>query len=615
MANPTIESTSQQGLPPATPPQTLGDGRDERTIVNNLLGYFNEADNARKGGLNNRDDKWEKNLNLYWNRYDWTAKAEWQAKETMPEVSSYVDRFAAALKEAMLTAGPGGFYTVVDPADREGDLTQAVKNMTDTWLSRSGRNQMGQLLSFSSVFEEQVKLGALMAMSSVVTWKEDVPGGRVAIETVDPRFVWLDPTYRNLYRIRRVELDRYDLYEMAKAEDSKGKPLFNLPEIQRLMQGIAAEDQNKREQISGHGQNISTGRAPVVLDEYIATVLDAQGNVIADKGLFVVANKQFLIRGPEANPFWHGSDWLTYTPLITVPLSVYGRSYMEDFASVASTFTELTNMILDAVHAAALKVYVVVPSILRDPGQAAQGLSPGKTFFLEEGFRPDDFATAIDMGTLPPDVMKMWQEMKSELSEAAGMNEIGLGQFAPKGRTSATEVNQTMQSSSAIVRGVAQTIEQRWLAVTLDLTWKTGLQHARANDPILQAAAGDFYPVLLEQRKDLIKRPITFQANGISTLIRKGTMLKALMGILTTIGSNELLMQEFLKAVSLDKFVKMMFELSDIDITKLQSNNREQLIRSVTEPLNGMINGQAPTGQGGARREMQSVANAMGVAK
>ena len=63
----------------------------------------------------------------------------------MAEVPSFVDRFAAALKEALISV-PSGFYTVSDPADREGDLSQAIKSMTDVWLSTAGRNQLGQLL-------------------------------------------------------------------------------------------------------------------------------------------------------------------------------------------------------------------------------------------------------------------------------------------------------------------------------------------------------------------------------------------------------------------------------------------------------------------------------------
>src|SRR5690242_7401989 len=67
-------------------------GADYNTeIVNILTTYKEEAKNARLGGMNPRDAKWEENLNLYWNRYDFSQKADWQSKEIMPEVPAYVD--------------------------------------------------------------------------------------------------------------------------------------------------------------------------------------------------------------------------------------------------------------------------------------------------------------------------------------------------------------------------------------------------------------------------------------------------------------------------------------------------------------------------------------------
>lgn len=584
---------------------------DDETIVESLTSYFNEADMARKGGLNPRDEKWEENLALYWGRHDFSNKASWQAREVMPEVPEYVDRFAASMKEALI-ATPDGFFNIIDPADQEADIGDAIRRMTSVWLSRAGRNQMGQLLPFSSVFEEQMKLGALMTTASVVTWKGDVPDGRVAIETVDPRFVWLDPTYRNLYRIRRIELDRHDLVSMAKAKDGSGHSIYNLPQLEQLVHSLN-EDQARKEEMSGHGHNISSGRSPITLDEYIATVVDAQGNVIADRALMVVANQRYLIRGPEKNPFLHGSDWLITAPLVTTPLSVYGRSYMEDFGDVAHTYTELTNLLLDAVFMSSLKAFAVVPSLLANPEQLAEGITANKMFFLEEGVKPDQFWDAVDMGTLPPEAMTMWQAIKKELSEAARINEIGIGQFAPKGRTSATEINETQQSSSALLRGIAQTVETRYLDPTLDLTWKTGLQHAKVTDTLLASAAGkDLFAALMGRRKELIKRPITFQARGISNTLRKSQMLKSLIGLMQMVASSEVMLQQFFTVVSPERLMKKLFELSDIDLFSLQLTEREKMIQSVMQPLNAAQEKAGPPG-GQPGQGAQEAARTMGL--
>src|SRR5258705_1184177 len=150
--------------------------------------------------------------------------------------------------------------------------------------------------------------------------------------------------------------------------DGKGGKIFDEVELNRLESSLT-EKTLRDEERTGTGQNIVSGRRPIQLDEYIATVISRDGTVLADRSLMVLANDSYLIRGPEKNPFWHGKDWLTYTPLVTAPLSVYGRSYMEDFGAVARTFNDLTNMIIDAVHTSSLKMFAMVPAMLLNPNQ------------------------------------------------------------------------------------------------------------------------------------------------------------------------------------------------------------------------------------------------------
>lgn len=622
MAVPTFTSTGNDS-PGALPDPRVGgqpqasEAERNAQIVETLNAYRLEGVANRSGGANPRDAKWAENANLYWNRFDFSGKAKWQSKEVMPEVPSFVDRFAAALKEA-LVAVPEGFFDVVDPADDERELAGAVKRMTDVWLSRAGRNQQGQLISFPAVFEEQVKLGALMAMSATVTWKEDVPGGRVGIETVDPQTVWLDHTYRNLYRVRRITLDRHELLGMARQRDRAGKPIWNLEAIEQLTAWVGEVDAQARERLTGTSNQVISPRVEIVLDEYVATVLDRQGNVIEKDGLFVVANERFLVRGPEKNPFAHGKDWLVFAPLITTPLSVYGRSYMEDFGSLAKTFNELTNLLLDAARASATKSYAIVPSMLSDPRQGVEGVWPGKTFLLEDGVDASKFAQALELGGVNRDAVAVWENMKNELREAAGINEIGLGQFAPNSRTSATEVMQTQQSSSALIRSVAQTIETRWLDPVLDLTWKTGVQHVRKDDRMLRTAAGsELFDALMARRPELLSRPFTFQARGISTLIQKQQMLQRLMSVMQIIASNEVLLTAFLQQIDVNRFIGLVLNLSNVDITRMQLTDRQKLIQSLVQPLQQMQQGAMgqPPVQGPAGDQMRDVASSMGVGR
>lgn len=596
-------------IDPIAPP-ALTPGKQH--ILDTLVSYKNEADQNRKGGMNPRDAKWQQNLDLYWNRYDFSTKAEWQSQNTMPEVPSYVDRFAAALKEALVSS-PTGFYTVEDPYDTEHDVSNSIKSMTDVWLSTLGRNQVGTPLDFGTVFEEQMKLGALMATSGVVLWKDDVPGGRVAFETVDPRFVWLDHTYRSLYRIRRTEVDRADIARMLGAKSKRGKSIYDLSEMQRLVASMM-QDQTERGELSGNGQEVTSDRGVITIDEYIASVVDQQGNLVMDNDVAYVANDQYLIRGPEPNPFKHKRDWLLYSPLMPVPLSPYGRSYMEDFGSVAKVFTDLTNLILDATYMSAMKAFVLVPAMLKDPKQANEGIWPNKIFKLDEGYSAQDFAQALELGSLDAGAIQVWQSIKSELSDAAGMNEIGLGQLPDKTHIAATAVAGAQQSSSAILRSVAQTVETRFLDPMLDLVWKTGLQHASPNDVRMATAVGqEMYMALIARRSELISRPVTFQARGISGLIQRQQKLQAVLSVMQIVAQNENLLAAFMQMVDMNKLINLLFNLSNVDLTKMQPSQRDRLISSVTAPMNEAAQQRGGTATPAAMQQMAGIVGSMGV--
>ena len=149
--------------PMVTPGNT---GMSKEQIVQVLDTYRREAMMARRTGDNPRDLVWEDNYNIYWNRFDWSKKAPWQAREVLPEAPQFVHRWAAAMTEALLR--DGDWFEVKDPADTNGDLAVSIKKFMNVLLARVGRNQMGQQMDFRGVFEEQMILGALSASAATV---------------------------------------------------------------------------------------------------------------------------------------------------------------------------------------------------------------------------------------------------------------------------------------------------------------------------------------------------------------------------------------------------------------------------------------------------------------
>lgn len=561
-------------------------GMTKFDVVRILYGYQAEARTNRMSGPSSREVQWWQHVDLYWNRFDFSKKASWQAREVMPEFPQFVDRFAASMREA-LTA-PDEFYTVEAPNDDEDDLANAVKRLMGVWLGRCHRDALGHRLGFDAVFEELMKLGALGMVSAVVVQKGFDKKSYTAIEPIDFRTVWLDTSGRNLYRIRRYEIEKSQLVAMAKKTDASGIPLYDLDEIMALTDQVMLKERWERMNLTGEGQLDLSTRKTITIDEYLCTLISPDGELIGENLLCVVANDLFLIRGPEENPFWHESDWLVATPLITVPLSVYGKSYAENMAQLAHTFNELTNLIMDGTFTTAMKAFAADPTLLDDPTQLDEGISPNKIFKLAEGalmVGGSKFLQEIDLGELPAEAIQIWQSIKAEMQEAANQNDITMGQMAPKGRTSSTEIQSVQNNAAAPLRSLAKTVEQRVVEPILDIFWRTGLQHMRKNDNEARQVVGDvWYDTIYKMRKQFASGWIKFQVRGISALIARTQKLQQLMNMLQVISQNQMLMQQFLQKVSPDRLLAIMFKLFDIDPEELEPSEREQLIQQITQP-------------------------------
>lgn len=552
-------------------------------IVVALETFRVEAEYARLAGPNSRDMTWLAHLDLYWNRFDFSQKAAWQAREILPEFPLYVDRFAAALRTALMTSQE--FYDVTIDQDEEGDIAQAIKKFMGVTLRRIGRSPSGHRCDFLVMFEEAMKYGALMMCATAVSAKRIDGVMQPVIENVDPYNIWLDPTGRGLYRIRRLEMDLNEFQALKTKVDGKGVPLYDVEELitAASTQGtMEAMQRTERQLRTGTGQWQTSNRRPVIVHEFYGTLIDGSGNILGENVLACWANANYLIRAPEKNPFWHGRDWLITAPILPVPGAPYGRAYVENFASIAKTLNELTNLLLDAIFTSAMKAFAVVPSMLEDPSQIDEGVYPNVVFRLNDGALPTDFLKEVSLGQLPPEVMEFWQALKQELQEGAAFSELSLGQAAPHSRTSATEIGTAQQNSNSLIRSIASNIECLFLEPLLETIWKTAVQHLDPRDEEMRNAIGDqWFQAFLKGKKQFSEFRATFVVRGISSLIDKGQKLQKLMQFIQVVGGNPELAQQFMSQVSPKKLLDYLFELFDVDPDRVLMSPREQQMAQI----------------------------------
>lgn len=541
-----------------------------------VIEAWHEAQTARETGPNPRKREWQMNWDAYWGRVDGSGKADWQANERLPTVADYVERFVAAMREALTAAG-GEFYRFEDALGRSGQLESLVKRIMDAALAHCSSNVTGQHVAFPAVFANAVKAGCMSRIALAVTWRE----GRLRIDNVDAREIYHDPTGQGLYRLRRQHVDLHRLHRLKAILGPDGQPLYDGAAIDRLVGGIGADQEVvvEKERMSGHGQQTdSTRRRPVEILEFLGTILARDGSLIAENQLVVLANMTEVIRGPAPNPFWHGMDWIVCSPLLQVPFSVDGRSYVEAFAQLTSLFQEFTNLVLDTVRLQGIPSYQIWPELLETPAQAKE-LFPGKMFLADPDTPPGvDFVKKIETGNVPPQLFAVWESIQQLLRESASQNELRLGRLADKSNITATEIDAATSGSNTLVQHIAEDLETNIVAPAITLAWYTLLQHLdlSSDRELIGEIGPDATQMIVAQREDLRKQSFRLRASGISGMLRLASERRAILQLLEVLGRSDLLAQQFLADYSLARLIDQLLRTLRLDIEQLRKTPQER---------------------------------------
>lgn len=608
-ATPEEEFDPAQRTPAFRPTQDLRDleetplEMEESEILQLLSSYFQEAENARETGFEARHAVWEDNLHAFWMRKGFDDKLDWQSQEVSAFVPNFVERFAAVHRQALTQNSD--WAEITDRRDQTGELGRFATSLTRLALDFAGTNSSGQAIAFEHDFGNMVLTGALMMMMVSITF--DHRNGRVVAEQVDPRQCYFDPTGRGLYRVRFWEVDKETLLRQAEIVGEDGEPLYDAEVIEELVAHHDQEVKTNREASSGEGQELSSPRTPILLKEWLVDLVDqGSGKKVREKQLIVVANDRFIIRGPEPNPWWHGKDWIVAHPILQAPLrSPAGRTYVELFRNAVSTFENVTNRILDILSTSSANAFEVNPDLLDDPESVAAGIAPNQTIMRSEDAPPGEPAIrSVEMGRqVSADLIRVWQALRGEAQEAGSQSDISLGQTS-RGETTATEVIESRQGQSSLNNSISTDIDIGFLGPVAELVYYTALQHVNEDSHgIWDGLKPEHQRMLLAQRQEFRDRPIVVKARGLSRAVERQRRIRGLLGALNVIGGNPVLIEQFLKDMSVQKLIRLMLEDFGVPIEKIELSEEEQFQRAEAERqarANAIRNQPPPGAEGGS---------------
>lgn len=611
-------------------------GMSDTEIVLYILECRREAFDARKTRMKRNS----LNRDAFMDLQDWSHKTPGQSKEFLPKTATAVEQFTAYVKRSLTQFGE--WFSVELNPNLPPILTDGqVRKLIEHYLSHmpDGENEFKRIETVVSDAIKQATLESLMNVKVSGRWRAErgykidqqnplistATGGvfqpephllteesevwGLTVDLIRSEDWFPDPTGAGLYEIHEVERDLYLVRQMAEMG------VYDQAVVDTIQEDFKQEETlYTRRYQAQRGQNTSQApsfRKKVVITEFWGTIVSKEGKVLHRNCLAAVANKKYLIRKPEPNPFWHQLSPFVAAPLIRVPFSVWHKALMDSASFLNFALNEMFNLMLDGGISAVWGIKQLRSEYLENPDQVANGIPQGMTLTVSSDLPTGEkVLESVAQGQVPTDAMAIFEMLGREFNQAALTNDIKLGSLPPR-QVKATEILQADQSQAVTLDSISSDVEA-WMQQILYKAWLNILQHMDdMPQEDLIACVGIPAAVLLRmtppaERFMMFANYANFKVFGLTATLSRVRDFQKTMAIMQMVSQNPMLMQAFIQNYSIQKVIKLALKQlninpDDIALTPDERENLPQIIQQIVFFAQLMNGGAQP--QAGAMSE------------
>lgn len=598
----------------------------EADIVATTAGYKNESKMARFDRMQQN----KINYDMYHLRQDFSYKQKGQSRDFLPKMSNAVEQNTSFIQQGLVDIGN---WFKVDP--EEGLNPDAMEVKPDEIYKLLMRQlEKNKIVAFIA---DAVKLGMIGSLMIVKVYGRQVPkykykyneeldekNGKLMkqlikvedkcwelrLDLVRQEDYYPDPRgtgsgSKPLYEMQDIYLDYYQVLDLAK------QGLYDM-EMVKTLKGQGSDEGYDQEYFKNRetGQNSASkhDRHRIKLTECWGNIINAEGELIHENVVWTVANDRLLIQKPTPNPLWHGESPFITAPIISVPHGVWGRALMDAPAMLNRAINEMFNLMVDGGIMSVHGIKQISTHLLEDATQVENGIAPGDTLRANVSCPPGmPVLQRVDTSSVPQDGLAVMNLLNQEFFSSALSSDLRSG-LEPVRQVKATQIVEQSQAISGMFAGMAKTLEQEFVTPMLKKSWQTVAQHMSELDfESMKAILGSRRAQALAglSNEKLFADTVSgcqFTVFGISALLAKQKNFTKLQGMLQTIASSPVLMEEFSKKYDFAKLLTEIMEALDIRSAKLEKDMAPEQA-APTPAMNtpqGMPNAQSQIPQAGA---------------
>lgn len=562
---------------------------DNKQIIDWIISCRNEADEAKRDRMSKNKD----NFDMFHLKHDFSHKKEGQSTEVLSKQSMAVEQIRSFFQQALVDIGEwwkaeAAFSGAEQSMPiRPHELTKMTNYMLEKacYFSHVGNSIQSALLGSLAISKTYGCLKDKPRFASKrkgkgknaqkVVERIDDQTWEMKFDVIRQENYYPDPSGRGLYEIEDMWLDFHEVMAYAEGPDA----IYDKALVMELSRGTIADSEENFDRARETGQNtFSSGHRPKVkLTEFWGTILNpTTGEIVHKNVVATIANDTFLIRPPEENPLWHQRSPYTATPLMEVANSVWHKAPMDAPTCHNRALIEIYNLIVDAAMQQVHAIKQIRKDALDDPSQVANGIQPGATLavnsMLPIGGKVIESVTAVE---IPNQAINIYNLMGQEFNASALTNDLRQG-VMPFRAVKATEVVEASQTITSVFQGIAKNYETKHSMRELELAWMTTAQNwdriskeefiaifgAERGEQLYQLDPQDVFAATVNG--------IKFRVFGISLTLSKAQDFRKLTTLLQTVGSSEVLLEEFTKKYDFGKLLGEVMTALDIDKAKLE---------------------------------------------
>jgi hypothetical protein len=386
-----------------------------------------------------------------------------------------------------------------------------------------------------------------------------VEAKRLRLESLVPTDFWLDPSGLNRWVIQRIRRSLSDVWAMAKDQyASDGKTILRKaiydPDVVRMCTA-GARDQRLDTQAAIIRNEVynAVGDQTVDVYEFWGDLVDPANGVTLYTNVFATfVNKQWCVRMPQRNPFYHRSNPYIFIRAKVLPHQLYGYGLLGQTVKLQAEMDRVLQAIIDKIHLS-VSMLEADDTAMRNPEEIMGDhprIVPGKIWRKKGG--PDRQIFRRVEGFEPPNEWELqaYQLLQTAFQMFAQNNEFASGQTLTTNRKTKEEVQARTSAAQQNFNDAAQYIEKTALTPLVNRIYQLTMQFEEDfNDPGLmdllsdspedQQAVSSLSNMSAAERWNAMRLDTEFEVNGVTREVTRQNLLSSLQSFLAMIQNDQ----------------------------------------------------------------------------